>query len=1055
MIDLSSLNKEQKEAVITTEGYVRVIASPGSGKTRALTHRFAYLIENLNISSDNILCITYTNKAATQMKDRIINLLNHNSESLENISTIHSYCDRFLRKYIDELNYLISSNYIIYDDYDSNKIVDNIKKNYKNIEDKKTTDLNKMISDYKKNNNNYIEYLFGISNEFAFNEEWIKDVIDICKNNNGLMFDDLIYSVIYILKNQVSIRENEQNRYEYILVDEFQDTTPDTYELVKILSEKHKNLFVVGDPDQSIYEFIGANPSILLDKFVEDFPNANTLLMNTNYRSTNQIIELSNQLISNNSNRFKQKNTVSYDPKNADGNTVVYNNFIDKNNQYYNVCRIIKHLCTNLKYDYNDIMIIARNNYCFNDLKKELIQNDIPYVNSKNTTNLSNKEEIKLITYYLSFALSQNAFSLYQINNIKNLDIDEEEMKKVLNVNVKPYEFLEKHMNSKISKFMGSNEAIRKAIFVDKRKTSEIIEMIVGEHEILASYKPDPDTEYFVEAERIANVIKNVICNEKMNSNYSIYDFLDSMALDFTIESNKKETGVKLMTAHGSKGLEAKNVIVFDYQIIPHTSHEIEAERRLSYVAFTRAKENLFILSCSKKKSPIESCYAKEFRNLCIGVDKYFEISKFEYSKYNYEACLEDLNEEKQEAFKVFCSGKNAFLTGEAGTGKTYLINKYLEYLHGENKSVLVCAPTGIAASNYTNGTTIHKAFNIPIVPSIISLVHPTSTIASNYDVIIIDEISMCRIDMFDYIMRCVDASNEYRDIPIQVVLCGDFFQLPPVITEKEKAILKKIFPNFQEGFAFESNEWDKHNFVKICLKEVFRQNHDKFLIALNNARKGINLDESIEFINNNCAKERIKDAMEIHSRNFDVFKINNSSLAKLPTKEYVYYAKTTGIISGDLNIEEELHLKPGCRVMLLINHKNFLYQNGSFATVLTCEEGYVDVILDKNKSILRVPGFNFSYVSDPELLDDGSIAQNKTGEILQIPMKLAYAITIHKSQGQTYDKVNLDPEGWENGQVYVALSRIKSIQGLFLYKNIKRDALKVSEQVKKFYDGI
>lgn len=1053
MVDLSNLNNEQKEAVVTTEGYVRVIASPGSGKTRALTHRFAYLVETLNIPSNNILCITYTNKAATEMKDRIINLLNHNSESLENISTIHSYCDRFLRKYMDKLNYLISSNYTIYDEYDSSKIVDNIKENYKNIKDEKTTELIKIISDYKKNNASYIEYLFGVKDEFSFDEEWIKDVIDICRNNNGLMFDDLIYSTMYILKNQSSIRKDEQKQYKYILVDEFQDTTPDTYELVKILSEKHKNLFVVGDPDQSIYEFIGANPAILLDKFIEDFPDAKTLLMNTNYRSTNQIIELSNQLISNNDNRFKQKNTVSYDPNNADGSKVVYSHFVDKDNQYYNVCRIIKHLCTNLKYDYNDIMLIARNNYCFNDLKKELIQNDIPYVNSKNTANLNSKEEIKLITYYLSFALSQNAFALYQINNIKNLDIDEKEMKKVLNVNVKPYEFLEEHMNSKISKFIGSNESIRKAIFVDKRKTSEIIEMIVGEHEILASYKPDPDTEYFAQAERIGKVIQSIICNEKMNSNYSVYDFLDSIALDSTIESNKNETGVKLMTAHGAKGLETKNVIVFDYQIIPYKTHEIEAERRLSYVAFTRAKENLFILSCANKKSSLESRYAKEFRNLCISVDKYFENNEVEYSKYNYETCLEDLNEEKQQAFKVFCSGKNVFLTGEAGTGKTYLINKYLEYLHGENKSVLVCAPTGIAASNYTGGTTIHRAFNIPIVPSVIPLVYPTSTIISNYDVIIIDEISMCRIDMFDYIMRCVDASNKCRHIPIQVVLCGDFFQLPPVILEKEKMILKKIFPNFQEGFAFESNAWDKHNFVKICLKEVFRQNHDEFLIALNNARRGINLDESIEFINNNCAKERIEGAMEIHSRNSDVSNINNSSLAKLPTKEYVYYAKKSGIISGDFTVEEELHLKPGCRVMLLINHTRFQYQNGSFATVLTCEDGYVDVILDKDKSIVRVPGFKFSCVSDPELLDDGSIAQNATGEIVQIPMKLAYAITIHKSQGQTYDKVNLDPEGWESGQVYVALSRIKSIQGLFLYKNIKRDALKVSEQVKKFYD--
>lgn len=1054
MVDLSNLNDEQKEAVVTTEGYVRVIASPGSGKTRALTHRFAYLIDDLKTSNKNILCITYTNKAADEMKERIIKLLNETNEVFENISTIHSYCDRFLRKYLNGLKYSISSSYTIYDDYDSEKIVGKIKANYSDLKELKVYEVLKLISDFKLENPNYIEYLFGLNEGFSSGEEWIDEVLKVCKNNNGFMFDDLIYGALYILNNNDSIREEEQNQYKYVLVDEFQDTTPNTYELVKILASKHNNLFIVGDPDQSIYEFIGAKPNILLNQFISDFPSAKTLVMNTNYRSTNQIIDLSNQLISNNKNRHSEKHTIPVESK--DGSSVVYNHFDSKVNQNYNICRIIDHLHNTLKYDYKDIFLIARNNFSFTDLKKELIKNNIPYTNSRTTSKMNTREEIKLVTYYLTFALSENAFSLYNINDIVGLGIDEKEMEKVLNVSVKPYDFLQEHSNEKVIKFMESNERIKKVILSNDKKTSEIIEMVIGEYEILSRYSPDFNTGYFAEGERISDLIQSVVHNEKLNPNYSLYDFIDSMALDSSIETSKQEDGVRLMTAHGSKGLEAKNVIVFDYNSIPHNGAEIEGERRLSYVAFTRAKENLFILSAATKYRRSESMYASEFKGMCIGVEQYLQNMKLKPIEYNIEEEIKDLNDEKKEAFKILYSGKNVFLTGEAGTGKTYLINKYVEYLTKMDKKFLICAPTGIAASNYTGGKTINKAFNIPIVPSIISPFYPASCEGvSKMDVIIMDEISMCRIDIFEYIMRVVDKCLKYRETPIQVILCGDFFQLPPVILDTEKKLLKSLFLNFNEGFAFESEEWEKHNFVNICLKEVFRQKKGDFITALNKARRGIDVDEAIEFINNNCAKEPIRDAMEIHSRNSMVTQINNSKLSELHTKQYVYEAKYKGIVSGEVNVETTLILKPGCRVMMLANHPDLLYQNGSFATVLTCGENYVDVVLDKDKTLVRVYPKEFSFVDEPQLIEGGLIGQHEIGSVVQIPMKLAYAITIHKSQGQTYDKVNLDPQGWESGQIYVALSRIKNINGLFLYKKVDKEALKTSKQVISFYNEL
>lgn len=1051
MVDLSNLNNEQKEAVTKTEGYIRVIASPGSGKTRALTHRFAYLIDDKSISSNNILCITYTNKAANEMKERIIKLVNNENESFENISTIHSYCDRFLRKYINLLNGNIKNNYIIYDDYDSSKIIKKVIASYPDLKDKKSSEINSLISQVKNENTNYIRYMFGLLDSFSFGEEWIDEIVTICKNNNGLMFDDLIYGALYILENYQDIRDLEQTKYKYIMVDEFQDTTPNTYKLVKLLADKNKNLFIVGDPDQSIYEFIGANPNILLKEFVEDFPETITLLMNTNYRSTNQVIELSNQLIKNNQNRHKQKNTISY--QNKDGSNVVYTHFIDKANQYYNICRIIEHLHTTLKYDYKDIFVISRNNFSFPDLKKELIKNNIPYINSRTTSKLSSREEIKLLTYYLTFAINQSAFSLYNINEIADLGIEKSEMDKVLNVNIDPIQFLKEHTNDKIVAFLKSNERIQNVILSGNKKTSEILEMIVGEFGILSQYKVDLNTGYFAEGEHIASLIQNVVYSEKINPNYSIYDFIDNVALDSAVESGMEEEGVKLLTAHGSKGLEAKNVIIFDYQTIPHGGLS-EEERRLSYVAFTRAKENLFILSTKTRYRSGESQFANEFKNLCIGVDEYFENMKLTIPTCDINESLSDLNDEKKEAFKTLCSGSNVFLTGEAGTGKTYLINKYLEYLRKTNKNVLICAPTGIAAANYTGGKTINKAFSISIVPSIISPnTEPSRANITNTDTIIIDEISMCRIDVFTYIMKVIEKCNNYRETPIQVILCGDFFQLPPVVTNAEKKILKQIYPTFKEGFAFESEEWEKGKFVNICLREIYRQKNNEFIEALNNARRGISIDEAIEYINNNCSNVPIENAMEIHSRNSMVDQINASALNKLETKEYIYKATYSGVISGTTTVEDELRLKPGCRVMMLANHQDLKYQNGSFATVITCGEDYIDVLTDKEKNVIRIIKRDFGFVDEPVLTSEGVIVQNEIGCVNQLPVKLAYAITIHKSQGQTYDKVNLDPEGWENGQLYVALSRIKSLQGLYLYKHINKSSLKTSENVSEFYD--
>ena len=1091
MINLDNLNEEQKEAVLTTDGYIRVIASPGSGKTRALTHRYAHLVKDLNVKSNNILCITYTNKAANEMKQRIINLLDYSCD-FTNISTIHSYCDRFLRKYLGSLKYKINSNYTILSEIEQNSIYSKFVRE-KNIYngDKlcKPPVIEKLISKIKRYYPDYIQYVFGITNKVNLQEinrliekynvdnlnlkaEDLVQLFDIGKNANGLFFDDLVQGTLFILSTNNDILNRESRNFKYVLIDEFQDTTPNTYQIACLLSSYNKNLFVVGDPDQSIYEFIGADPNLLIKTFIKDFPSAKTIFMNTNYRSTKNIIDLSNSLIDLNKNRNAEKKTVSaFDNQGAKCVRGRYKKN-QKKEQYYDACRIIKQLIEKESYEYRDFFIIGRNNYNLMNIKKYLKDYDIPYTYGRKLNRLTEQDPIQLIICALNFALTNSPFAISKINDIVSLDISKENIERIYNLNNDTDKILEEiaKTNNKVKKLMDQNNRLKKLLMDAKITVSQIVESTIMIYEILQLY-PAPENmgERWIEAEYISEFITRIQENEKLNQSYRIFDLLDTISLDSTIESpSETKDAVILLTAHSSKGLENKNVIIIDYQDIEYDYpinsdaypeeilNRIEGERRLAYVAFTRAKENLFIFSAD------DNYYSNSVINdKCISaLEKLTNINSLDINQIILN--LKDgLGVEQMKGFDILISSNNVFLTGEAGTGKTYLLNRYLKYLSIMNKSVLICAPTGIAAANYPTGTTIHKAFGILPIPSIISPKEIVNPIVEDIDTIIIDEISMVRIDIFEYIIRTIEDFQKIHNKNIQLIVCGDFFQLPPVILDKERAILNQLFPGFVEGFAFESLLWKERNFKNICLKEIHRQKDSEFISALNNVRKGINVVESIKYINEHACKQRIEGALEIHATNSRVNSINISNLNKLPTETFKFSYHLNDVITDDLRIEPVIEVKVGCRVMILVNNDYLNYQNGTLGTIINCyynkeeECGYVDVILDNSNAIVRIDQFEYKCLSDIVLKPDNTIEQHVIGEIWQIPIKLAYAMTIHKSQGSTYDKVNLDPNGWENGQVYVALSRIKSIDGLFLYNEIKPEVIMTSQNVIEFYKEV
>lgn len=398
----------------------------------------------------------------------------------------------------------------------------------------------------------------------------------------------------------------------------------------------------------------------------------------------------------------------------------------------------------------------------------------------------------------------------------------------------------------------------------------------------------------------------------------------------------------------------------------------------------------------------------------------------------------------------ILKSGRNVFLTGDAGTGKSYLLNEYISYNEKNKINMMVVAPTGIAAINI-NGTTIHRAFKAPIEP-IVEPPKSVRVIVKEADVIIIDEISMCRIDLFDFCMKQIVVANIARrkagKKDIQIVVCGDFFQLPPVLKEADERVLSQLYPELGRGFAFKSKYWDICNFCVVLLKDVVRQTDLRFSTILNEVRLGNK--SCISYIEKGASKEEIYEAITLCGTNKQANKINDTEYNKIDDREKIYYSEIKGEIQeSDKMVPDELKLKIGVRVMTLVNDYKGRYSNGSFGTVTGFGNERVYVDMDNGNSVIVEP---YTWSINDYNIKDGKLEKESIGSYTQIPLRICYAITIHKSQGQTYDGVNLEPYCWEYGQLYVALSRVISLDKLYLVDKIQPRFLKASREVKEFY---
>ena len=600
-MELNELNEKQKEAVLYNNGPLLIIAGAGAGKTKTLTTKIAYLIDELKVSPYNILAITFTNKAAKEMKDRLLLQIGDETKKLQ-VSTFHSFGLKLLRDNFELLGY--DRNFVIMDSDDSLTVVKKIIKDMGY--DPKVYNpraIRNVISSCKNEMTTPTMYERYAVSEY---EKVVKEVYekyeDKLYRNNSVDFDDLLLLPIKLFKKYPDVLKKYQELYKYILIDEYQDTNEAQYTLTKLLSEKNRLITCVGDDSQSIYSFRGANYKNILN-FEKDYKDAKTILLEQNYRSTSTILDAANQVIKNNKMK-KEKNLWT---SRGVGEKIKYYRAYNEKDEANYVVKKIKKLIEN-KVDYKDIAVLYRTNAQSRVVEEALLKDNIPYRVVGSFYFYSRREIKDLIAYLRLIHNSKDNISLLRVINSPKRGIG---LKTIENLTKKAdAEGISLYEAISTGKELEFKNIIEKLKEIQKDLTlTELIDKVLD----ASGLKQELEQEKTLEAEiRLENLeeFKSITKSfEEREGLISLEDFLLEISLISDVEEYKDDPNrINLMTVHSVKGLEFNHVFVIGLEegIFPHMnslmeSNEIEEERRLMYVAITRAKDDLYLVNARRR----------------------------------------------------------------------------------------------------------------------------------------------------------------------------------------------------------------------------------------------------------------------------------------------------------------------------------------------------------------------------------------------------------------------------------------------------------------------
>ena len=646
-MELYGLNERQQEAIKTLDGPMLVLAGAGSGKTKVLTTKVAYLLEERDVSPQNILAITFTNKAAKEMKERIFSLIGRVGFLIQ-ISTFHSFGLKILKENYDLLGY--ESNFTILDASDSETVIkkimkdydiDSSKYNYRAIKSSISSNKNEMVGveEFRKFvYNDYDEVVLKVY------EEYEKEL----KRSNAIDFDDLLILPLKLFNEHKEVLQKYQEQYKYVFIDEYQDTNKPQYILSKLISAKYKNITVVGDNDQAIFTWRGADYKNILN-FEKDYEDAKVVILDENYRSTKTILKAANNVIKNNKLR-KEKNLWT---ENEEGNKITYYKAFDERDESFYVIKEIRKLLDD-GVNPNDICVLYRANAQSRGIEDAFLENNISYRIVGSFAFYQRKEIKDLLSYLKLIHNEKDDVSLLRVINYPKRGIGNKTIEELtIQANENGTCLYDAIESGKELEFKNIIEELKKAS--EKMSLTEFIDLVLGKTGIRTELKSERTLEADIRLENLEEFKSITRTVEEVDGIASLGDFLDEISL-VTDASEKQEDGkdkVTLMTMHAVKGLEFDYVFVIGVEegLFPHlnsmnSEEELEEERRLCYVAITRARKKLYIINArsrllyGKVSSNVPSRFIAEIGDDLLDQEK--KESLFQNKKINREDMMTD-----------------------------------------------------------------------------------------------------------------------------------------------------------------------------------------------------------------------------------------------------------------------------------------------------------------------------------------------------------------------------------------------------------------------------